>query len=57
MKNICIIANFEKTYLFSEIVKKLDLNKVFWIVVNQKQKTSCIKNLKFRIFYIYLKKK
>ena len=56
MKNICIIANFEKTYLFSEIVKKLDLNKVFWIVVNQKQKNFLYK--KFKISNIlYLPKK
>ena len=38
MKNICIIANFEKTYLFSSVLDGIDKKKIFWIVVNKKQK-------------------
>ena len=29
MKNICLIANFEKTQLFSEITKTFNPNKIF----------------------------
>ena len=38
MKNICLIANFEKTQLFSEITKTFNPNKIFWIVYNKKLK-------------------
>ena len=38
MKNICIIANFEKTYLYSKILEDIDNKKIFWIVVNKRQK-------------------
>ena len=39
-KNICFVANFEKTFVFDKIAAKLALQhpnvKVFWIVVNSK---------------------
>ena len=38
MKNICLIANFEKTQLFSEVTKTFDPKKIFWIVYNEKLK-------------------
>lgn len=46
MKNFCIIANFEKTFLFSETVKEINKNKVFWIVVNKKQKIYLLSKFK-----------
>ena len=46
MKNFCIIANFEKTFLFSETVKEINKNKVFWIVVNKKQKNYLLSKFK-----------
>ena len=29
MKNICIIANFEKTYLYSKVLRNIDKKKFF----------------------------
>jgi len=46
MKNICIIANFEKTYLFSSILKGVDKKKVYWIVANRKQKNFLYRKFK-----------
>ena len=38
MKNICLIANFEKTYFFSEVTKTFNPKKIFWIVYNKELK-------------------
>ena len=46
MKNICIIANFEKTFLFSAVLKGIDKKKIFWIVVNKTQKNYLSKRFK-----------
>ena len=35
MKNICFVANYEKTLLFDEVAKKLSDAKIYWIVVNK----------------------
>ena len=35
MKNICFVANYEKTILFDEVAKKLSDAKIYWIVVNK----------------------
>ena len=45
MKNICLIANFEKTFLFSAALKGID-KKIFWIVVNKTQKNYLSKRFK-----------
>ena len=55
MKNICIIANFEKTYLFSSVLDGIDKKKIFWIVVNKKQKNYLSQKFKKSNICIYLK--
>jgi hypothetical protein len=35
MKNICFVANYEKTSLFDAVAQKLTATNVFWIVVNK----------------------
>ncbi len=35
MKNICFVANYEKTSLFDAVAQKLSDAKIYWIVVNK----------------------
>ena len=53
MKNICLIANFEKTQLFFEVTKTFNPKKIFWIVYNKKLKNYLLtKFLNKNILYL-----
>ena len=51
MKNICIIANFEKTYLYSKILEDIDNKKIFWIIVNKRKNIYQVNSIK-NILYL-----
>ena len=44
MKNICFVANYEKTLLFDAVAQKLSHLNVFWIVVNKTLYNSLLEN-------------
>ncbi|PCJ23216.1 MAG: hypothetical protein COA97_12115 [Flavobacteriales bacterium] len=44
MKNICFVANYEKTLLFDEIAKKMPDYNIYWVTVNHLLYNHLLKN-------------
>ena len=53
MKNICIIANFEKTYLYSSVLEGIDNKKFFGSLLIKNKKIIYLKQIQERQYFVF----